>query len=145
MRNINQAGIDLIKSFEGCRLTAYRDGGGILTVGYGHTGPDVTEELTIDQDAANKLLEADIARAVAGVNKLVTYKQVTDNEFSAMVCFAYNVGLGNFKKSTLLLFVNKFNVAGAANEFLRWDKIKGVISPGLERRRQAERALFLTV
>lgn len=139
---LNEAGIDLIKSFEGCKLEAYKDGGGILTIGYGHTGKEVVEGLKIDQDAANSILEKDLARFCAGVDSLLSNKNITDNQFSAMVAFAFNVGLNNFKFSTLLRCVNRFNLEAAANEFLRWDKDNGRVIAGLTRRRESERALF---
>lgn len=139
----NQAGLDLIKSFEGCRLTAYKDQGGTWTIGVGHTGSDVFEGLTIDQEQADDLLQDDLARTEDGVNALVTCKHLSDNQFAALVCFTYNVGIGNLRASLLLRCVNMGNLNDAAGQFERWDHVKGISNPGLLRRRQAERALFL--
>lgn len=137
----NESGLKLLKEFEGCRLKAYRDIGGILTIGFGHTGVDVHEDMEINQAMADSLLLKDINNFCKGVNNLLKVS-CTDNQYSAMVCFAYNVGLENFKRSTLLNCVNKNNAIGAAGEFGRWNKVKGVISAGLSRRRESERQLF---
>lgn len=139
---INQDGLDLIKSFEGCKLTPYKDIVGVITVGYGHTGPEAVMGHPITQEDADRLLQGDLERFEKGVEGLLTRK-VSDNQFSALVCFAYNCGLGNLKQSTLLRCINKGNFTDAANEFLRWAKAGGVEVPGLVRRRKAERALFL--
>ncbi len=139
---MTQAGIDLLKSFEGLRLKAYKDSVGIWTIGYGHTG-SVSPDMEITAGEAEELLKKDLESFEAGVQKLLT-TPVTPNQFAAMVCFAYNCGLGNFKQSTLLRCVNKHNIAGAADEFLRWDKAAGIVLPGLTRRRKAERELFLS-
>ncbi len=138
----NQAGIDLIKQFEGLRLTAYRDIGGIYTIGYGCTH-NVMPTLVIDQAEADRRLKLDLLEVAAEVSKLLT-NQITDNQFAALCCFAYNVGVGNLKSSTLLKRVNYGGKDEAADEFLRWSKVKGVVTPGLVRRRYAERALFLS-
>ena len=140
---INQAGIDLIKEFEGCKLEAYKDAVGVLTVGYGHTGSDVKPGMIINQAMAQQLLVKDLEKFETGVEDLVRVG-LADNEFSALVCFAYNVGLHNLEHSHLLLKVNLGDMNGAADEFLKWSKAGGEILPGLLRRRQAERALFLT-
>jgi lysozyme len=119
---INKAGIDLLKDFEGCRLKAYLCPAGILTIGYGHTGPDVVPQQTITQAQADLLLEHDISKFEKGIQNLVS-QALTSNQFSALVCFAFNCGL-------------------YALEFSKWNKSKGVISPGLVRRRKAESDLF---
>ncbi len=140
---INENGLKLLKEFEGCRLTAYRDVGKLLTIGWGHTGSEVIPGLTISQEKADKLLADDLMQFEEGVTKALTAKNVNPNQFSAMVVFAYNVGLANFKMSTLLRCMNKGNPSHAAQEFLRWNKVHGEVVAGLTRRRQAERALFL--
>lgn len=139
---INQAGLDLIKSFEGCRLAAYRDIVGVLTVGFGHTGDDVTRGLVIDQPTADALLESDLYKFEQGVSSLLQ-AAVTDNQFSALVCFAYNLGLHALAGSHLLKKVNASDLS-AKDEFLKWDRAGGVVVPGLLRRRTAERALFIS-
>jgi lysozyme len=141
-REINQAGLDLIKSFEGLRLDAYKDIVGVLTIGYGHTGADVTEGLSISEDQAQDLLKTDLARFEAGVEEAVT-SDLTDNQFAAIVSFAYNLGLGNLRSSTLLKLVNAGNMDSAADEFPKWDRAGGQVSEGILRRRNAERDLFL--
>jgi lysozyme len=138
---INKAGIDLLKDFEGCRLKAYLCPAGILTIGYGHTGPDVVPQQTITQAQADLLLEHDISKFEKGIQNLVS-QALTSNQFSALVCFAFNCGLYALEKSTLLYSLNHGNYSKAADEFSKWNKSKGVISPGLVRRRKAESDLF---
>jgi lysozyme len=141
-RRINAKGLELIKSFESCRLEAYRDIVGVLTIGWGHTGADVTEHQKIDQAKADDLLREDLARFEAGVERALKFP-VNDNQFSAIVSFAFNLGLGNLSKSTLLRCVNSGHFPDAGEEFLKWDKAGGRVVAGLTRRRKAERDLFL--
>ncbi len=142
MPKINDEGLALLKHFEGCRLEAYQDAGGVWTIGYGHTGPDVFGGRVITQAEADHLLEEDLTKFEQGVQALVEVV-LNPNQFSALVCLAYNIGLGNFKDSTLLLLVNHemFNAAGA--QFGRWVYDNDVVLPGLVTRREAERELFL--
>ena len=140
-RHINDAGLALIKEFEGCILTAYKDMVGVWTIGYGSTGDHVVEGLTITPEEATALLIKDLSRFESGVEKLVTC-EINDNQFSALVCFSFNVGLGNLKSSTLLKLVNAEDFDGAAKQFVRWDKAGGVETAGLTRRRNAESILF---
>jgi lysozyme len=139
--NISQAGVDLIKSYEGCRLSAYLDAVSIPTIGYGHTGPEVELGQTISQDEADVLLLQDLQRFCQGVDRLAP--GATQNQFDALVSFAYNLGLGSLQSSTLLRKYLTNDVAGAADEFLKWDKAAGKVLLGLAKRRAAERALFL--
>lgn len=141
---LNQAGIDLIKSFEGCKLAAYQDSVGVWTIGYGHTGPDVKDGETINQPMAELLLKKDLAVFVAGVKALVQGTTLTDNEFSALVSFAYNLGLHTLANSTLIRKINLGDTMGASSEFPKWDHAGGVEVPGLLRRRMAEQNLFRT-
>ena len=96
MPQVNEATIDLIKSFEGCSLTAYADAAGILTIGWGHTGPvngqPICDGMTITQNTADLELRRDLAAFEKGVNDLVA-RNLTPNQFGALVSFAYNVGL----------------------------------------------------
>lgn len=144
---INQKGIELIKHFEGLRLTGYIDPVGIPTIGYGHTGPEVRVGETISEAKAEQLLRADLDKFESGVRNRVTVT-VSDNAFAALVSFAFNTGLGNFGSSTLLKKLNQGDAKGASKEFLRW--VKGTINgkkvtlPGLVRRRKAESKLFDT-
>jgi lysozyme len=137
-----QAAVDLVTQFEGCRLTAYADSGGVLTIGYGHT-QGVCPGQTISEEDALLLLNEDLAVADAAVNRLVNVK-LAQNQFDALVDFVFNLGEGNLQKSSLLKFLNLGQSLLAAKEFLRWDLIGGVPSAGLLRRRQAEQSLFLT-
>lgn len=137
---ISQKGIDLIKKFEGCRLTAYKCPAGLWTIGYGHTN-GVTKGQKISQKQAEDFLREDIEKFENGVNKYVSVA-LNQNQFDALVSFCYNCGLGAFKNSTLRKKLNAKNYAGAAKEFLRWNKSCGVVLSGLTRRRKAEKALF---
>ena len=140
----NDKGLALLKEFEGCRLKAYPDpgtGGEPWTIGYGHIG-GVNEGDVITQSQADSLLAADLAHLSAQVDAALTV-ELTDNQFSSLVCFAYNVGIGNLRNSMLLHLVNQGQLTAAAGQFERWDRAAGHIMPGLLRRRQAEKALFL--
>jgi lysozyme len=139
--NISQTGIKLIMRFEGCRLTAYKDPVGILTIGYGHTG-DVRSGQTITQVQADDLLKQDVTKFATGVAVLIKVP-VNQNQFDALVSFAYNCGLGALKTSTLLSLVNKKDFKGAADEFEKWIHAGGKVLKGLVSRRKAEKALFL--
>ncbi|KMN50721.1 muraminidase [Chromobacterium violaceum] len=139
----NAAGISLIKQFEGVRLAAYQDMVGVWTIGYGHTGPDVKAGMTITQRQADQLLAADLEKFETGVRKAVIVP-LNANQFSALVSFSYNLGLGNLRSSTLLRLLNKGDYDGAAAQFPRWNRAGGQAVPGLTRRRKAEQALFLT-
>lgn len=140
---INAEGLKLIKDFEGCKLKAYQDIVGVFTIGYGDT-LNVKSGDEITQAEADKRLQDRLESFESGVSKLLKVA-VTDNRFSAMVCFAYNVGLENFKRSTLLNCVNKIEWEHAAKEFLRWNRAGGKEVAGLTRRREAEKALFSKV
>lgn len=141
-RAINSAGLDIIRDFEGLRLTAYRDPVGILTIGYGHTGPDVFAGKSITQAEAESILKADLARFEKAVSGLAP--KATDNQFSAMVSLAFNIGEGAFGKSTLLKLHNAGDYAGAQKQFSRWVHAGGKRLKGLERRREAEAKLYGT-
>jgi lysozyme len=137
----SQAGIDLIKKFEGLRLEAYEDVVGVWTIGYGHTG-DVQPWETLTEAEAEMLLVGDLEETEEGVERLVTV-DLDQNEFDALVSFAFNVGLGALKSSTLLKLLNSGNRTGAAAQFKRWDKAGGKVYAGLSRRRAAEAEMFL--
>jgi GH24 family phage-related lysozyme (muramidase) len=143
-KQINGEGFKLLTTFEGCELTAYDDGGGVWTIGYGHTGDDVYPGLTISQTQAEELLRIDLEKFESFVEDAVE-AQLNDSQFSALVCFCFNVGPGTdgFGGSTLLKLLNEGDYQGAANQFLRWNKVNGEPWLGLTRRRLAEQALFL--
>lgn len=144
-RSINAAGLDLIKTFEGLATEAYVDPVGILTIGYGHTG-NVKAGDTLTPQQADDLLMHDLSTFEHGVANLVKVA-INDNEFSALVAFAYNVGLNALKGSTALKRLNAGDIIGAADALEWWNKgkVNGklYILPGLARRRAAEKALFL--
>ncbi len=95
----------------------------------------------ITEAHAAELLKDDVAEAKDAVNRLVTVR-ITANQFSALVCFVYNVGVGNFEHSTMLRLLNQGQYMAAAEQFMRWSKAGGVELPGLLARRRAEKALF---
>lgn len=132
----------LIKSFEGLELEAYLCPANVWTIGYGHT-KGVKEGDKITKEQAEKLLEEDLAFFRNGVKRLVKVA-LNKNQFGALVSFAYNLGLGSLESSTLLKMLNAKDYQGAADQFLRWNKSKGKVLTGLVRRREAERAVFLT-
>lgn len=139
------AGKKLIKEFEGFRAAAYICPAGVTTIGYGTTrinGSPVKMGLKITTTEADQFLEEDLKTFEDVVNNSVS-AEINQNQFDALVCFVYNVGGANFKKSTLLKLVNSGNFIEAADQFLKWNKAGGKTLPGLTRRRQAERDLFL--
>lgn len=145
---INQAGIDLVKEFEGLhrkigsgKVAAYLDPVNIPTIGYGHTRGVYLGQLITEQGAED-FLRQDLDQAESGVSSLVDVS-LNENQFSALVSFAFNVGAGALAHSTLLKLLNSGDYKGAANQFPRWDKAGGQALPGLTRRRVAERKLFL--
>ncbi|HYP02187.1 MAG TPA: lysozyme [Pyrinomonadaceae bacterium] len=164
MREINQAGLDLIKSFEGIldgnpattNLDPYIDPVGIWTIGWGHAivvGKDFLRGkenkakafslypggITIQE--AETLLRADVMDKCRDVDSLVKVS-LNDNQYAAIVSFTFNLGVGNLKQSTLLKKLNAGDFEGAANEFGKWNKAGGRVLAGLTRRREAEAALF---
>jgi len=144
MPQVNEAGLALIKSFEGCELTAYQDAVGVWTIGYGHTGDEwCTPGRSITQEEADTLLEGDLHRFEDGVNALCA-RSLTSNQFSALVSFAYNLGLGALEQSTLMRFVNEGDFTAAAQQFGLWVYAGGEMLEGLVRRRAAEAKLFST-
>lgn len=140
--DVSQTGLALIKSFEGLRLAAYKDLVGIWTIGYGHTGPDVTMGRVISSETADALLAKDVADCARSVSQLVLVP-ISQNQFDALVDFGFNLGVGKLSTSTLLKCVNQKDFKGAADEFLRWNKAGGKVVAGLAKRRSAERDLFL--
>lgn len=145
---VNAATVALIKRNEGCVLHAYPDpatGGDPWTIGFGHTGPDVHPGLVIDEAKAEELLRADLAQFEDGVDDEITDGvNTTDNQFGAMVSLAYNIGLGNFAKSSVIRYHNAGRIAAAANAFLLWNRAAGRVLAGLDRRRHEEGQLYLT-
>lgn len=137
-------GIDLIKGFEGLELVGYLCPANIPTIGYGHTGPEVKVGNAISPDKAVELLAGDLAKFERGVRGVVK-SGINQNQFDALVSFAYNCGLGNLYKSTLLKKVNANpDDPTIREEFGKWNKGGGKVLPGLVRRRKAEAALYFS-
>lgn len=140
---ISEAGLSLIKKFEGLRLIAYKCPAGIWTIGYGHTGPDVYEGKRITEEQADALLVQDCERMESAVLSSVTVP-LTQYEFDALVSFTFNVGPSAFRGSTMRRLLNeRASKTVVASEFSRWVKADGKPLPGLVRRREEEKALFL--
>lgn len=140
-------GIALIKQFEGCKLTAYQDSVGVWTIGYGWTQPvdgkPIRAGMTIKQETAERLLKTGLVSYESDVSRLVKVG-LTQGQYDALVSFTYNLGARSLSTSTLLRKLNAGDYAGASDEFLRWNKAGGKVLNGLTRRREAERALFLS-
>lgn len=137
----SQRGLSLIKSFEGLRLLAYRDAVGVWTIGHGATR-GVKAGMSITKEQAERMLLNDVQRFEPEVERLVQVP-LTSNQWDALVSFTYNLGATNLESSTLLRLLNRGDYAGAAGQFPRWNKAGGKVLPGLVRRREAERVLFL--
>jgi len=140
---IGKQGLELIKMFEGLRLQAYMPTPiDVPTIGYGHT-KTAKMGMKITEAGAEALLKQDLAWVEAVVNKSVTVP-LTQNQYDALCSFVYNLGGTNFKRSTLLKKLNNKAYSEAADELLRWDKQGSKVLRGLTRRREAEKALFLS-
>jgi len=131
--------LDLIKQYEGCRLTAYQDSVGIWTIGYGHT-KGVKRGMKISQGVADLYLSEDVEEAANAVKKYA--KTYTQGQLDALTSFVFNLGVGSFKNSTLLRKHNAGDYVGAKNEFGRWVHAGGKVLKGLVKRRAAEAALY---
>lgn len=143
MMNLGEAGVALIREFEQCRLRAYKPTpDDVWTIGWGHTA-GVRMGDTCTQEEADAWFAEDVVRFEQAVNAAVTVP-LTQNEFDALVSFAYNVGVGAFRGSTLVRLLNNSDYEGAEKQFLRWTKQAGNELAGLVRRRNAERDLFNT-
>jgi len=138
-KRIGQAGLALIKQYEGCRLAAYRCAAGVWTIGYGHTA-GVHSGMTITQAQADAYLQQDIAKFEGYVNN-PAYVPITtnlnQNQFDALVSFAFNLGAGNLRK-----LCKGRTAAQIARTMPNYNKAAGKVLAGLKRRRAAEQALF---
>jgi lysozyme len=143
---LNDQGLALIRKFEGLRTGAYRDAAGVWTIGYGHTSfagpPRVGRGMKITRNEAASILARDLAGFAAGVASHVRVP-LSDGQFSALVSFAYNVGLENFRKSSVLRAVNDGDCCAVPRRLSLWVKAGGKVLPGLINRRAAEGALFM--
>ena len=134
---------ELIKHFEGCSLSSYKCPAGKWTIGYGHTGSDVYQGLTITQREAEDLLTSDLIKFEGIIQSLVRVP-LNKNQKAALVSFVFNVGDRAFKRSTLLRLLNLGEYRAAASEFRKWDKVDREPNHGLAVRRVAETELFKT-
>jgi len=138
-------GIKLMHHFESCRLKAYPDpatGGDPWTIGWGETGAHVYKGMVITQEQADLMFENRLQREFEpGVQAAIT-SGCSQRQFDALVAFAFNVGLGNLRSSTLLRMHNAGRYEDAAQQFNRWDKAAGKVMKGLQRRRHAEKCVY---
>ncbi len=158
-RTVNDRTVQLIQSFEKCRLKAYQgaaDAPGVYTIGWGHvlTGHEVPDlfrvgqmmrDVTITQQQADALFLNDIKTTVNGVNMRLEPEiasQLTDDQFGALVSLSYNIGLGGFNSSKVKATINSGSIDKASDYFKSWIRANGEVVNGLVRRRAAERALY---
>lgn len=137
---IGSTGVDLIKHFESCKLTAYQDSVGIWTIGWGHTGSVKKGDIWTQGEADNILLN-DLDKFEGYVNQYVKVP-LTQNQFDALVSWTFNLGPGNLKSSTMLTKLNEKKYDEVPSQMKRWNKAGGKVLRGLERRRNAEAAMF---
>jgi lysozyme len=144
---INQAGIDLIKQWEGCKLKAYKDVAGIWTVGYGLTSRagfiEVGPETVLTQEEADWYLEQVVNDFASKIKPMIT-APINENQFAAFVSLSYNIGVGAFKKSSALRRFNAGQTMEVPAAMRMWKKAGGKVVQGLINRREAEVKLFLT-
>jgi len=143
---LSNTGLELIRTFEGCSLTAYQDAVGVWTIGYGWTRPvagvPVHAGMVITHEAADDLLITGVKQYEMTVNSSVTVS-LAQHQFDALVSFTWNLGAASLESSSLLKKLNAGDTQGAADEFLVWCHAGGKTLPGLVRRRAYERDLFL--
>ena len=141
MRVCSVRGIEILKEFEGLRLEAYKCPAGVWTIGYGHTRM-AKEGMKISKDVAVGYMISDMSLVEKSLDKMFP-TGLSDHEFSALVCFCFNIGWGAFKRSTMCRLLLAGKNREAADQFLKWNKANGKELAGLTRRRVAERDLFL--
>lgn len=142
---VSERGKELIRKYEGLKLTAYKCPAGILTIGYGHT-KTVRPEMSINREMAELLLDEDL-KDVERIIKANVKVELNQNQFDSLASFVFNVGAGNFLKSSLLKKINEGKFEEAGNEFLKWTKARtngGMKElPGLKKRREEEKKIFI--
>ncbi len=145
-RKISEHGLAKLKQWEGLRTKAYRDDGGVWTIGYGHTAaagaPKPHAGMVISTADAEKILLKDLVQYEAAVESLVKV-ELNDNQFAALVSFVYNIPLAKFKKSTLLKKLNSGNYDAVPNELMKWINVNHKKNQGLVNRRRAEGYLWM--
>jgi lysozyme len=154
MNTFSQTALAMLAVLEGCRLEAYQDSGGVWTIGYGHTGPEVVEGLTWTQAQADAQMVADLAATEAHVTGLLVDAdgnpiQLGDNQYSEFVVLNYNIGDAAFASSSALGLVRSGVLVGIPAHIRLWNEVPDgnggrVVSPGLVGRRWAECALWRT-
>jgi lysozyme len=142
--NIGRKGEELIKEFESCELTAYRDQRGVVTCGWGATGPDISMRTHWTQDQADARFDRDIEVRAKQLTEFLDGAPTTQNQFDALLSLGYNIGMGALKGSTALRKHIAGDHNGAAKAILMWNKVNGKQNPGLTRRRNAEHDLYLS-
>lgn len=145
---IPKQAVELIKEFEGFEESTYRDSTGVLTIGFGTTaaanlGIIPVPGMTISEKQAERYLVRAIEKFAKTIRPKIE-KPMTDNQWSAFLSLAYNIGPHAFINSSALRYFNKGDTMRAADSILLWEKAGGKVLRGLQRRRQAERTLFLT-
>ena len=140
LMKLGERGTEILKYFEGCKLTAYQDSVGVWTIGYGHT-KGVYNGMTITQEEAEQMLLTELEEYEGYIENMVTVP-LTQNQFDALVVWIYNLWQTNFKNSTLLKDLNAGNYNAAGQEITRWNKAGGKVLAGLVKRREAEAELF---
>ena len=140
LMKLGERGTEILKYFEGCKLTAYQDSVGVWTIGYGHT-KGVYDGMTVTQDQAEQMLLSELEEYEGYIKDMVTVP-LTQNQFDALVVWVYNLGPTNFRNSTLLKELNAGNYNAAGQEITRWNKAGGKVLAGLVKRREAEAQLF---
>ena len=139
--NFTGPALELLEQLEGCRLQAYQDEGGMWTIGYGHTGRDVQPGAAITKDQADEFLRDDLGRFISGAHEALAIT-LNDNQFSALVILAYNIGIDALLHSRLLGFINAGLIPQALAAWYQWCHVRGVASSGLMHRRVKEVLLF---
>jgi len=145
----NQAGLEIIKKFEGWSSSVYRCPAGRWTIGYGSTwyfdgSPITARQADITEEQGEALLRREITHVEKAIGRLIK-AELNENMFSAISSWAYNVGTGNMQRSTLRMKLNRGFYEDAADEFNKWRKAGGRVLRGLVKRRKEERELFLTL
>ena len=146
---ISNKGLELIKTFEGLSLKPYLDAVNIPTIGWGNTFYENMKKVTlqdepITEERANSLFNFLVTTNYVNVVNRLVIVDINQNQFDALVSFVYNLGSGNFEKSTLLKKVNQEDFIGASLEFEKWNRASGKVLSGLTKRRLAEKELFLS-
>lgn len=146
---ISENGLKLIKKFEGLSLKPYLCSAGIPTIGFGNTFYEnmkkvTLQDETITEDRADSLFNFLVTTNFVNVVNRLVIVDINQNQFDALVSFVYNLGSGNFEKSTLLKKVNQSDFIGASLEFEKWNRASGKVLSGLTKRRLAEKELFLS-